>query len=99
VVAGAGGGLETSLGAAGGVHGGVARRGAGIPCFLFSWLSAKTIRERAIKIRRVFAKIFASKSRNRFKSRSIAARAAQKPFFCAKPWFLRSKFPKLFFSC
>jgi hypothetical protein len=42
----------------------------------FAWLSAKKIiRTRAIKNRRFFA----SKTRNRFKWRSIAARAAQKP--------------------
>ena len=48
-------------------------RRAGIP--VFSWLSAKKNRARAIKNRRVIA----SKTRNRFEWRSIAARAAPKP--------------------
>ena len=63
---------------------------------LFSWLSAKIIRARAITNRRVFA---SKNAKNRFKWRSIiAARAAQKPGFCgAKPRFLRSRCHQHFF--
>ena len=51
------------------------------------------IRARAIKNR-----FLPPKRENRFEYRSIAARAAQKPgFCCAKPRFLRSKYPKYFF--
>ena len=48
----------------------------GIPC----GTTAKTNRARAIKK----PPVFASKHENRFKRRSIAARAAQKPGFCLR---------------